>query len=62
MSDRDAGFGIAGDKLPLYVEHKWVREYTFPPGRSYILIAYIAYGHGTVKIGGCDRDQVRRVF
>ncbi|MCI8403288.1 MAG: AraC family transcriptional regulator [Clostridia bacterium] len=36
--------------VPLYIEHKWVKNYTIPANRSYILIAYIAYGQGTVKI------------
>lgn len=37
--------------VALYIEHKWVKNYTIPAGRSYILIAYIAYGQGIVKIG-----------
>ena len=37
--------------VPLYIEHKWVKNYTIPANRSYILIAYIAYGQGTVVIG-----------
>lgn len=37
--------------VPLYIEHRWVKHYTIPANRSYILIAYIAYGQGIVKIG-----------
>lgn len=36
--------------VALYIEHKWVKKYTIPTNRSYILIAYIAYGQGIVKI------------
>ena len=42
---------IIKDNVSLYIEHKWVKNYTVPSNRSYILIAYIAYGKGIVKIG-----------
>lgn len=42
---------IIQDDLALHIEHKWVKNYSFPSNRSYIIIAYIAYGQGIVKIG-----------
>ncbi|MGN0163765.1 MAG: AraC family transcriptional regulator [Candidatus Ornithomonoglobus sp.] len=41
---------IIKDDLAMYIEHKWVENYTIPANRSFILIAYIAYGKGTVII------------
>lgn len=39
------------DDTALYIEHKWVKNYTVTANRNYILIAYTAYGQGIVKIG-----------
>lgn len=47
----ESSSNIINDNTALYIEHKWVKHYTFPANRSYILIAYIAYGQGIVKIG-----------
>lgn len=42
--------------VALYIEHKWVKNYTIPANRSYILIAYIAYGQGIVEIENRKTD------
>ena len=42
--------------VALYIEHKWVKNYTIPANRSYILMAYIAYGQGIVEIENRKTD------
>lgn len=41
---------VLKDDLKLYVEHKWVEHNICPSDRTSILIAYVAYGKGLVKI------------
>lgn len=36
------------------MEHKWVKEYSFPAERNYIIAAYIAYGTGGLIINGTE--------
>ena len=42
--------------VALYIEHKWVKNYTIPANRSYILMAYIVYGQGIVEIENRKTD------
>lgn len=52
---------IFKDEMNLYIEHKWVKRYVCPAERTYIIIAYIAYGEGSVimnnrKFDACPKD------
>lgn len=51
---------IIKDDLALYIEHKWVKNYTVSANRSCILIAYIAYGQGIVKIGNQEFNSATK--
>lgn len=54
---------IIKDDLAMYIEHKWVDNYTIPANRNFILIAYIAYGQGIVKIGNQEfNSQPKDIF
>ena len=45
--------------MNLYMEHKWVKDYSFPQNRGYIIIIYVAYGSGSVKIGNRYLEAVK---
>ena len=51
---------IIKDDLALDIEHKWVKNYTVSANRSCILIAYIAYGQGIVKIGNQEFNSATK--
>ncbi len=51
---------IIKDDIALYIEHKWVKNYTFPANRNYVLIAYIAYGQGIVKVANQEIHAVAK--
>lgn len=40
----------------LHIEHKWVKNRSVRVGHGFVLIAYIAYGHGIVKAGNRTFD------
>ena len=61
--DKKAPANITNDDPALFIEHKWNNEYSFPENRSYVLIAYIAYGQGTAAIGGERMDaEAKDIF